>query len=97
MDDVSNFSSLVTAILQILSSGLILVSITFAKNVHERLRDLENMTHKNRLILEKKINDLRLQTTLAIKTIDKKTEEKAPAKKVPAKKTVKTTAKKATK
>jgi hypothetical protein len=62
MDDLS----LITPVLQTLSSGLVLLSMYFARCIHSRLREMERIVMIDRLELERKIAALRLDTQVAI-------------------------------
>ena len=58
------------ALLQMVSTGLILVCIWFAKMTWGRLKEMEEQQSMHRLELERKIADLKLDTTTRIVALE---------------------------
>ena len=58
------------ALLQTVSTGLILVCIWFAKMPWSRLKEMEEQQSMHRLELERKIADLKLDTTTRIVALE---------------------------
>lgn len=59
-------STLIEPLLQTISTGLLLVCIWFAKMTWSRLKEMEEHQAMHRLELERKISDLKLETTTRI-------------------------------
>lgn len=58
------------ALLQTVSTGLILVCLWFARNIWQRLKEMEEQQTIHRLQLERKIADLRIDTTTRIVALE---------------------------
>ena len=63
-------TAFVMALLQTVSMGLILVCIWFAKMTWSRLKEMEEQQSMHRLDLERKIADLKLETTTRIVALE---------------------------
>ncbi len=60
------------ALLQTVSTGLILVTLWFARTLYSRLKEMEESQSMHRLELERKISDLRLDTTARLVALEMK-------------------------
>ena len=58
------------ALLQTVSTGLILVCLWFARTIWARLKEMEEQQMLHRLDLERKIADLKLETTTRIVSLE---------------------------
>jgi len=63
-------SSFFLALLQTVSTGLILVCLWFARTLWARLKEMEAQQSLSRLELERKIADLRLDTTTRLVALE---------------------------
>ena len=58
------------ALLQTVSTGLILVCLWFARSLWARLKEMEEHQHLQRIEIERKIADLRLDTTTRLVALE---------------------------
>ena len=62
------------AVIQTVSSGLILVCLWFAKTMWARIKEIEEAQVTQRLELERKLSELKLDTTTRIVALEMKVE-----------------------